>query len=110
MAHIALLNIPAYGHIMPTLAVARELVGRGHRVTFATTEQFADTVAPTGAEILRYESSLTPKPRTEDPPADFAAWLPLVLVMESTATIPVFEAAFDGDIPDLVLYDRTVYA
>ncbi|WP_103348662.1 macrolide family glycosyltransferase [Amycolatopsis sp. CA-128772] len=110
MAHIALLNIPAYGHVMPTLDVAAELVRRGHRVTFATTDQFADLVAATGAQVLRYESSLTPKPRTEDPPADFAAWLPLVLVMESTATIPVFEAAFAGDVPDLILYDRTVYA
>ncbi|WP_410589742.1 macrolide family glycosyltransferase [Amycolatopsis sp. lyj-23] len=110
MAHIALLTIPAYGHVMPTLDVVAELVRRGHRVTFATTDRFAHLVAPTGARVLRYESSLTPKPRTEDPPADFAAWLPLVLVVESAATIPAFEIGFAADAPDLVLYDRTVYA
>jgi MGT family glycosyltransferase len=110
VAHIALFTIPAYGHVFPTLQMATELVGRGHRVTVATTDQFAPLFEGTGAGLMRYESSLTPKPRTEDPPADFAAWLPLVLVMESATTLPFFESAFADDVPDLLVYDRTIYA
>ncbi|GAA5201055.1 glycosyltransferase [Rugosimonospora acidiphila] len=110
MAHLALFTIPAYGHVFPTLEAAAELIRRGHRVTVAATEQFAPLVERTGARVLRYESNLTPKPRTEDPPADFAAWLPLVLVMESAATLPHFERSFGDDVPDLIVYDRTIYA
>ncbi|MFF4607336.1 macrolide family glycosyltransferase [Streptomyces sp. NPDC001339] len=107
--HIALLNIPAHGHVNPTLAMAEELVRRGHRVTYATTEEFAPTVARTGADVLLYESTLEPKPSTEAPPAEFAAWLPLVLIMESARTLPEFEKHFADDLPDLLLYDRTLY-
>jgi UDP:flavonoid glycosyltransferase YjiC (YdhE family) len=42
--HIAVINIPAYGHVNPTLAVVRELVNRGHRVTYVTTEEFVPTI------------------------------------------------------------------
>lgn len=110
MAHIALFTIPAHGHVLPMLPIAAELVRRGHRVTLATTAPFAALAATTGAEVLPYASSLTPKPGSGDPPADFAAWLPLVLVLESTTTLPHFLQSFQGDEPDLLLYDRTIYA
>jgi UDP:flavonoid glycosyltransferase YjiC (YdhE family) len=34
--HIAFVSIPSIGHVYPTLAVAAELVRRGHRVTYAS--------------------------------------------------------------------------
>jgi UDP:flavonoid glycosyltransferase YjiC (YdhE family) len=59
MAHLAFVTIPAYGHVLPVLPIAAEAVRRGHRVTVATTEQFAPLAETTGARVLHYESSLT---------------------------------------------------
>ncbi|HEX6499076.1 MAG TPA: macrolide family glycosyltransferase [Micromonosporaceae bacterium] len=47
----AFLIAPMYGHVNPTLAVARELVARGHQVTYWLTEPFRDAVPATGAEF-----------------------------------------------------------
>jgi UDP:flavonoid glycosyltransferase YjiC (YdhE family) len=37
--HIAMINISAYGHINPILAVVSEFVKRGYEVTYPTTEE-----------------------------------------------------------------------
>ena len=34
-AHIAMVGIPAVSHVLPSLEIIRELVIRGHRVTYA---------------------------------------------------------------------------
>ena len=34
-AHIAMFSLAAHGHVNPSLEVIRELVARGHRVTYA---------------------------------------------------------------------------
>ena len=54
MAHIAFFILPAAGHVNPTLSVARELVARGHRVTYALSENYRDRVLDTGAEFVPY--------------------------------------------------------
>ncbi|MER7056867.1 macrolide family glycosyltransferase [Streptomyces sp. NPDC000351] len=54
MAHIAFFILPAAGHVNPTLSVARELVARGHRVTYALSENYRERVLATGAEFLPY--------------------------------------------------------
>jgi hypothetical protein len=38
--HIAFVLEQAYGHVMPTLGIALELIRRGHRVSYATTADF----------------------------------------------------------------------
>ena len=43
-------SIAAHGHVNPSLEVIRELVARGHRVTYAIPPAFAGKVAETGAE------------------------------------------------------------
>jgi UDP:flavonoid glycosyltransferase YjiC (YdhE family) len=43
-------SIAAHGHVNPSLEVIRELVARGHRVTYAIPPAFAEKVAATGAE------------------------------------------------------------
>ncbi|KZN23285.1 hypothetical protein A4G99_14695 [Haladaptatus sp. R4] len=51
--HVGIFPLPAYGHVNPTLRTARELVGRGHEVTYYLPERFADVVEPTGATFER---------------------------------------------------------
>ncbi|MFF4224662.1 macrolide family glycosyltransferase [Streptomyces abikoensis] len=108
-AHIAMFSVGAHGHVNPSLEVIRELVARGHRVTYAIPGSFAGTVAATGAEPRVYSSTLPPG---DDP----AAWdgelidhLRLFLA-DAGQALPQLLKAYEGDRPDLVLYDPMAYA
>lgn len=61
--HIAIFNIPAHGHINPTLALTASLVKRGYRVTYPVTDEFVKAVEETGAEPLNYRSTLNIDPQ-----------------------------------------------
>nr|WP_033437275.1 macrolide family glycosyltransferase [Saccharothrix sp. NRRL B-16314] len=102
MSHIAFLNIPGHGHVNPTLPVVTELVNRGHRVSYAVDPGFADIVRQAGATPVVYPTTLP----TDDQewPAGMAAAMHLFLT-EAKAVLPVLEAAFADDRPDLVVYD-----
>nr|WP_156725433.1 macrolide-inactivating glycosyltransferase [Streptomyces apocyni] len=106
--HIAMFSIAAHGHVNPSLEVIRELVARGFRVTYAIPESFADKVAAVGAEPRIWSSTL---PTDDDPDA----WgTELVDHMEPFLTdavqaLPQLAKLYDGDEPDLVLYDITAY-
>lgn len=56
MAKILMLNIPMHGHVNPTLAVTKELVDRGHEVTYLIGEEFGEKIASTGANVITYEA------------------------------------------------------
>ena len=49
MAEILLLSVPVFGHVKPMLAIARELVRRGHRVRWLSGAAFRQRVEGTGA-------------------------------------------------------------
>lgn len=107
-AHIAMFSIAAHGHVNPSLEVIRELVARGHRVSYAIPASFAGTVAATGAEPVIYTSVLP----TVDNPEDWGTELidniePFL--EDAVQALPQLADAFDGDEPDLVLHDITSY-
>ncbi|MGW7269917.1 macrolide-inactivating glycosyltransferase [Streptomyces sp. NPDC054864] len=108
-AHIAMFSIAAHGHVNPSLEVIRELVARGHRVTYAIPHLFAEKVAATGAEPVLYETTL---PGPDDDPE---AWGTELIdniepfLTEAIETLPQLAAAYAGDEPDLVLHDITSY-
>ena len=54
--HIAMVSIGAYGHVLPTLPFVEELVKRGVRVTYFTTEDFRELINPTGAKFIPVRS------------------------------------------------------
>nr|WP_128981164.1 macrolide-inactivating glycosyltransferase [Streptomyces roseicoloratus] len=107
-AHIAMFSIAAHGHVNPSLGVIRELVDRGHRVSYAIPAAFADKVAATGATPVVYGSTL---PTDDDPDgwgSELIDHLELFLG-DAVQALPQLAAAFDGDRPDLVLHDITSY-
>lgn len=57
-AHIAMVGIPAVSHVLPSLEIIRELVARGHRVTYANDPAVAGLITPTGAELVPCTSVL----------------------------------------------------
>jgi MGT family glycosyltransferase len=107
-AHVMFMPLPAYGHVTPTLAVVGELVRRGHRVTFATTEEFAGAVAAAGATPLCYESGLAGKEQPEKFTADYVAREPLRCIVENIETTRFFEKRLTG-VPDLFVYDVSTF-
>ncbi|MFC5075285.1 macrolide-inactivating glycosyltransferase [Kitasatospora cinereorecta] len=106
--HIAMFSIAAHGHVNPSLEVIRELVARGHRVSYAIPASFAETVAATGATPVIYGSVLP----TEDNPEGWGTELidniePFLA--DGIQALPQLMEAFEGDEPDLVLHDITSY-
>ncbi|AQS66917.1 macrolide-inactivating glycosyltransferase [Streptomyces pactum] len=108
-AHIAMFSIAAHGHVNPSLEVIRELVARGHRVTYAIPPLFAEKVAETGAEPKLWNSTLP------GPDADPEAWGTTLLdnvepfLNDAVQALPQLIEAYEGDEPDLVLHDITSY-
>lgn len=54
MSKIAFLNVPAHGHVNPSLPVVAELVRRGDDVTVFLTRDFQAVVEATGASFREY--------------------------------------------------------
>lgn len=106
-AHIAMVGIPAVSHVLPSLAVIRELVARGHRVTYANDPFIADRIEPTGAELVPCTSTLPVA--DNDWPADPIAASGLFLD-DAIQALPQLHAAYDDDPADLYLYDIGAYA
>ncbi|KUN21993.1 glycosyl transferase [Streptomyces antibioticus] len=108
-AHIAMFSIAAHGHVNPSLDVIRELVARGHRVTYAIPPVFAEKVAATGAEPRLWNSTLP------GPGADPEEWGSTLLdnvepfLADAIQALPQLVEAYEGDEPDLVLHDITSY-
>ena len=103
--HIAFLNIPAGGHVTPTLGVAEELVKRGHRVSYLTTDEYAARIGSTGAEIIPYTTVIDPRTIAPTGADDWLARVLLGAVREAAATAPSLEARFRDDKPDCLVYD-----
>src|SRR5690606_23762883 len=47
-------NVPAHGHVIPSLSLVSELTRRGHHIIYYLTEQFRGKVEAAGAEFRPY--------------------------------------------------------
>lgn len=105
-------SIAAAGHFNPSLEVIRELVARGHRVTYGIPAAFADKVAETGAEPVVYTSTL---PTDDDPDAWGAEAIDYfeTFLNDAMQVLPQLVEAHEGEggvgVPDLVIHDISSY-
>ncbi|WP_405438980.1 oleandomycin glycosyltransferase [Streptomyces avidinii] len=103
--HVGFVGIAWHGHVNPTLGLVEELVRRGHRVSYAVTEAFAETVRAVGAEPVVYRNPVD-EALTDDgldiSPTDF--------LREAEATLPVLTEAWATDRPDAIAYDGIAWA
>ncbi|WP_090931113.1 macrolide family glycosyltransferase [Nonomuraea jiangxiensis] len=102
-----MIGIPAVSHVLPSLEIIRELVTRGHRVTYANDPAVADLITATGAELVPCASTLPVADNTwpEDPIAAMDLFLD-----NAVQALPRLRAAYDHDRADLYLYDIGAYA
>lgn len=106
-AHIAMVGVPAVSHVLPSLEIIRELVARGHRVTYANGEAVAELVTGTGAEFVPFHSTLPVADNDwpEDPVGAMSVFLD-----DAVHALPQLRTVYDEDPADLYLYDIGGYA
>ncbi|GAA2517793.1 macrolide family glycosyltransferase [Pilimelia columellifera] len=107
MSHIAMCGVPAVSHVLPSLELIRELVNRGHRVTYANGTAVADLVATTGATLAPIESTL---PTADNDWPDDPIGAMRVFLDDNIQALPQLHAHYDDDPADLYLYDIGCYA
>lgn len=104
MAKILFFNIPAYGHVNPTLPVVTELVQRGYHVVYYNSDTFAQTIKETGVEFRSYPNSSTFE-------ADLAkrvnnlVTVSVFMLEESLRLLPFSLEQIEREKPDLVIFD-----
>lgn len=98
---------PAISHLLPSLELIKELVARGHRVTYATHESMSDAIKPTGAELVPVPTVLPVEDRLwpEDPVAGMGIFLD-----DAIHVLPHLHAFYGAEPADLYLYDIGGYA
>ncbi|GAA3542737.1 glycosyltransferase [Amycolatopsis ultiminotia] len=101
--HIVMVGCSAPSHVYPSLALIRELVRRGHRVSYVVGEPLAELVASTGADVVVHPTIFPFGPSAEWP--DDPATAMRVFLDEAITIHPQLTARFDEDRPDLLLYD-----
>jgi hypothetical protein len=104
MAKLLFFNIPAHGHVNPTLPVVTELVQRGHHVVYYNSDTFEQAIKGTGAEFRSYPNSSTSE-------ADLAKRVnnlvnvTVFMLEESIRLLPFLLDKIEREKPDLVVFD-----
>jgi MGT family glycosyltransferase len=114
--HIAFIGRDGTGHVNPTLPMVAELVRRGHRVTYAVDESFADAVRAAGARPLllpnapfRHEGR-SGEQALRRPETDVVAMIADLLLAYTERELPVLREGFAADRPDVICYDTNSLA
>jgi MGT family glycosyltransferase len=104
--HVALFAYPDFGHQKPTLELIRQLVARGHRVTYIVDEALSRPVVEAGSALLSYRSPHRGAGSNGAMTPERIARIGLDFLTESIEVIlPLARRHFAGDVPDLVVYD-----
>jgi UDP:flavonoid glycosyltransferase YjiC (YdhE family) len=94
--------VPVPGHVNPTLPVVRELVRRGHRVRYFTSDALAGAVVAAGAEVVSYGEAVGPK--VMRPPHSLAGLAKETIAL-GRVVLPAVLDELRADEPDLLVYD-----
>lgn len=109
--HIAIVSLGAFGHVNPTLSFVTELIKKGVRVTYFTTEDFRKIVEPTGAKFVSLKSWMAEnqgggeEKSGGDKEDSVAATVPFLFLNEAGGYIDDILAVLREDRPDAVVHD-----
>lgn len=102
-----MVGVPAVSHVLPSLEIIRELVARGHRVTYANDTPVADLITPTGAELVPVTSTL---PVADNDWPEDAIGAMETFLDDQIQVLPQLRAFYGDDPADLYLYDIGGYS
>jgi len=110
MAKVVFFNIPAYGHINPTLLVVQELVRRGATVIYYALEEFRQNIESAGGSFRAYDElsktatfDFSAANRKSPSLADICR----VMIEFCDKSLPFLLQATREDRPDYILHDFT---
>jgi MGT family glycosyltransferase len=110
MAKAVFFNIPAHGHVNPTLPLVQELMRRGETVIYYVTEEFRPKIEGAGVECRTYES-LSASARFdfggEKRSSPSLPKLANVMIDFCERSLPFLLEATRQDAPDYILHDFT---
>ncbi len=102
MPHVLFLNVPAHGHVNPTLGVVAELVRRDVSVTYHCGEPYRAVVEAAGAQFRAYERHWI----DVDMPHDGDVLGLARVVREAEMKIaPALRPLLEAERPDVVVHD-----
>ena len=104
MSRIWFYNIPYHGHVNPTLPLTRELVARGHEVTYFSGPAFAARIQATGAQVQPYAHPDAFAPSRESTHTIHQGAL---LAAATRLLLPEVLAAVESARPDLLMFDMS---
>ena len=100
--HVAFVNVPAHGHVNPTIGVVAELVRRGARVTYHCGAPHRTAVQAAGAEFRPYADGAI----DNDMPHDGDVFGLVRVVIEASGRIfPALLPVLQSDPPDVIVHD-----
>lgn len=103
MAKILFLNVPAFGHVNPTLPVVTEVMRQGHHVISYNAESFAQVIQATGAEFRSYPNSRTSEANLASRVHNLVS-VSVFLLEESIRLLPFLLEQIETEKPDLVIF------
>lgn len=105
--HLFFVAAPAAGHVNPVLPLVAELVGRGHRVTFASGPAYVGAIEGAGAEAVRLPWTLDPTALSREAfsTTSFVGLLDGLLEAAAPGIDALVEKVRDADV---VCFDATV--
>jgi len=107
MAKLLFFNVPAYGHVYPTLPVVTELVQRGHHVIYFNSDTFEQAIKGTGAEFRAYPNSSTSEADLAGRASNLVT-VSVFLLEESIRLLPFLLDQIDQEKPDRVIFDKLI--
>jgi MGT family glycosyltransferase len=109
MAIFVFLNLPARGHINPTLPIVHELAARGHEVHYFTAEAYRGIVETAGAKfhlLPALQRVGNAGASSRKPPGDKElVFLPVLMAYQAPKVIPELVATIKGLMPDGLVYN-----
>lgn len=106
MAKILLFNIPAAGHINPSLPLVKELLQRGEEIVYVNTEAYRAKIEATGARYLEYPDLSKMVRLVEQDAGDGNIPRNMRdLIRVSADIFPFVLATIEREKPDFLIYD-----
>ncbi|MCR8842312.1 glycosyl transferase [Paenibacillus sp. SC116] len=109
MARVLIVNIPAEGHVNPTLGLVKQLIDRGEEVVYVCAEEYRNKVLQTGAEFRSYPFQVDPfsydpdlKPAPYKHPSQFANMVVRGIIQK---IVPEILKVVEQDTYDYLIFD-----
>ena len=101
MAKVLFFNLPAYGHMNPTLPLVAELVQRGEQVIYYASEAFRPAIEQAGATFRGIDAFFNERTPVDENLVRFG----YTLLRVTQEIIPAILSEVRADQPDYILYD-----